>query len=105
MAVNFHDGPLPKYAGLYSSSWALIKNEKQHGCCWHKIENKIDAGEILESIKFKINRIKPISPTLVAKGIKTIISWINTYNKKTKHKSNFLFYTNTLKTIYNYILH
>ena len=55
LAVNFHDGPLPKYAGLYSSSWALIKNEKQHGCCWHKIENKIDAGEILESIKFKIN--------------------------------------------------
>jgi len=55
LAINFHDGPLPKYAGLYSSTWALLNNEKYHGCCWHKVETKIDTGEILESIKFKIN--------------------------------------------------
>ena len=55
LSINFHDGPLPKYAGLYSSTWAIINGEKSHGCCWHKIVKKIDAGEIFERAKFKIN--------------------------------------------------
>jgi folate-dependent phosphoribosylglycinamide formyltransferase PurN/acyl carrier protein len=54
LALNFHDGPLPKYAGLFSSSWSIFNNEKNHGVCWHKIENKIDTGDILEEKKFKI---------------------------------------------------
>ena len=40
-SLNFHDGPLPKYAGMFSSTWAIINNEKTHGVCWHKIVNKI----------------------------------------------------------------
>ena len=34
-SINFHDGPLPKYAGLFSSTWAIY-NEKEHGVCWIK---------------------------------------------------------------------
>jgi len=55
-SINFHDGPLPKYAGLFSSSWAIYNNEKKHGVCWHKIEKSIDAGDILTEMKFKINK-------------------------------------------------
>lgn len=53
-SLNFHDGPLPKYAGMFSSTWAIFNNEKHHGVCWHKIENKLDAGDILKEKKFKI---------------------------------------------------
>ena len=56
LPINFHDGPLPKYAGLYSSTWAIVNKEKKHGCCWHKIVPKIDGGEIFESAKFNIKK-------------------------------------------------
>tara|TARA_B100000315_G_scaffold258800_1_gene312226 strand:- start:273 stop:1274 length:1002 start_codon:yes stop_codon:yes gene_type:complete len=56
LTLNFHDGPLPKYAGLFSSTWAIIHNEKKHGVCWHKIEKKIDAGDIILEKSFQINK-------------------------------------------------
>ena len=52
--INFHDGPLPKYGGLYSSTWAILKNENTHGCCWHLMTSKIDSGDILSSKDFRI---------------------------------------------------
>jgi folate-dependent phosphoribosylglycinamide formyltransferase PurN len=30
-AINFHDAPLPKYAGSYATSWAIIQGERVHG--------------------------------------------------------------------------
>src|SRR5919198_741272 len=30
LAVNFHDGPLPRYAGVHATSWALINGETRH---------------------------------------------------------------------------
>lgn len=53
-AINFHDGPLPKYGGLYSSSWAILNSEKKHGCCWHEMSENIDTGNILSFKNFKI---------------------------------------------------
>ncbi len=52
--INFHDGPLPKYGGLYSSTWAILKNENTHGCCWHLMTSKVDSGDIISSKKFRI---------------------------------------------------
>lgn len=46
-AVNFHDGPLPRYAGLNAPVWALLNGESQHGVTWHMIEGGIDEGDIL----------------------------------------------------------
>lgn len=53
-AVNFHDGPLPRYAGLNAPVWALINGERQHGITWHLIETEIDAGDIIEQVLFDI---------------------------------------------------
>lgn len=53
-AVNFHDGPLPRYAGLNAPVWALINGERQHGITWHLIEPEIDAGDIIEQVLFDI---------------------------------------------------
>ncbi|QYZ65454.1 MAG: amino acid adenylation domain-containing protein [Gammaproteobacteria bacterium (ex Lamellibrachia satsuma)] len=57
MAINFHDGPLPRYAGLNTPAWALLNRESQHGVTWHQIAGGVDEGDILTQ------RIFPISVT------------------------------------------
>jgi natural product biosynthesis luciferase-like monooxygenase protein len=46
-AVNFHDGPLPRYAGLNAPNWALMNQEPTHGVTWHRIEGGVDEGRML----------------------------------------------------------
>jgi amino acid adenylation domain-containing protein/thioester reductase-like protein len=46
LGLNYHDGPLPRYAGINSTTWAIINNEKQHGVTLHKITSSIDDGDI-----------------------------------------------------------
>ncbi|RFU11949.1 LLM class flavin-dependent oxidoreductase, partial [Rhodobacteraceae bacterium W635] len=46
-AVNFHDGPLPAYAGLNAPVWALLNGEASHGVTWHRIAGGVDEGNIL----------------------------------------------------------
>jgi len=46
-AINFHDGPLPRYAGLNTPAWAIINGEASHGVTWHVIEGGVDEGDIL----------------------------------------------------------
>ncbi len=53
-AINFHDGPLPKYAGLYATSHALIHQETMHGVTWHTMEEAVDKGDILKQELFAI---------------------------------------------------
>jgi amino acid adenylation domain-containing protein len=54
-AINFHDGPLPRYAGLYSPSWAILNREREHGVTWHEMVSEIDGGEILKQRMLKIS--------------------------------------------------
>ncbi|MEP2718651.1 MupA/Atu3671 family FMN-dependent luciferase-like monooxygenase [Pseudophaeobacter sp.] len=53
-AVNFHDGPLPRYAGLNTPNWALMAGEAQHGITWHMMAGGIDEGDILAQRLFDI---------------------------------------------------
>ncbi|MCE8547324.1 LLM class flavin-dependent oxidoreductase [Ruegeria pomeroyi] len=53
-AVNFHDGPLPRYAGLNTPAWALMAGETRYGVTWHLIEGGIDEGDILAQQMFDI---------------------------------------------------
>src|SRR5437773_76866 len=46
--INFHDGPLPRYAGVHATSWALIHNERSHAVSWHEISDLVDGGRILK---------------------------------------------------------
>ncbi|ANT60177.1 peptide synthetase [Salipiger sp. CCB-MM3] len=54
-AVNFHDGPLPRHAGLNAPVWALIEGETRHGISWHMIEGGVDEGDILAARGFDIS--------------------------------------------------
>ena len=53
-AVNFHDGPLPRYAGLNAPVWALLNGEARHGITWHLIEGGVDEGRIIEQRLFDV---------------------------------------------------
>ncbi|MGL4320787.1 MAG: AMP-binding protein, partial [Paracoccaceae bacterium] len=53
-AVNFHDGPLPRHAGLNAPVWALLQGEAQHGITWHRIAGGVDEGAVLLQRMFDI---------------------------------------------------
>ncbi|MCC1491155.1 MupA/Atu3671 family FMN-dependent luciferase-like monooxygenase [Cognatishimia sp. F0-27] len=53
-AINFHDGPLPRHAGLNAPIWAMIEGETTHGISWHLIEGGVDEGDILVTQAFDI---------------------------------------------------
>ena len=53
-AVNFHDGPLPRYAGLNAPAWALMAGEKRHGVAWHVMTAGVDEGGILARQDFDV---------------------------------------------------
>jgi natural product biosynthesis luciferase-like monooxygenase protein len=53
-AINFHDAPLPKYAGLHVTSWAIQNQETEFGVTWHEMSSTFDAGDILVQTLFPI---------------------------------------------------
>lgn len=55
MAINFHDGPLPRYAGLNATSWAILEGETRHGVTWHEMTDRPDAGSIIQAAAVTID--------------------------------------------------
>ncbi|WP_387467998.1 AMP-binding protein, partial [Photorhabdus sp. RM323S] len=45
-AFNYHDSPLPRYAGSHATSWALLARETSYAISWHCIEGDVNAGNI-----------------------------------------------------------
>ncbi|MGE8942917.1 MupA/Atu3671 family FMN-dependent luciferase-like monooxygenase [Leptospira interrogans] len=54
-AINFHDGPLPRYAGLNTPAWAILSGETEHGVTWHALSDGIDEGDIYVQSIFEIS--------------------------------------------------
>jgi methionyl-tRNA formyltransferase len=54
LAINFHDGPLPQYAGFNAPSWALFNGEREHGITWHVMTPTVDGGPIVAERRFTI---------------------------------------------------
>ncbi|GAK55072.1 peptide synthetase [Candidatus Vecturithrix granuli] len=53
-AINYHNAPLPKYAGTNVASHAIMHQEKFHGVTWHVMTESVDAGDILKQHTFPI---------------------------------------------------
>jgi len=47
-AINYHDGPLPRYAGMHATTWAILNQETRHAVTWHRMTEHVDAGDILK---------------------------------------------------------
>ncbi|GHC40266.1 amino acid adenylation domain-containing protein [Streptomyces cinnamoneus] len=56
LPVNFHDGPLPRHAGVHATTWALLQGEAVHGVSWHVMTEEADSGDVLAS------REVPVAP-------------------------------------------
>ncbi len=54
LAINFHDGPLPSYAGLNTPMWAIMNGETEYGISWHLMAAGIDEGDLLVQQRFPI---------------------------------------------------
>ena len=65
MAVNFHDGPLPRYAGLNTPVWGLLNQESEWGITWHVMTPGVDEGDVLKQERF------PLSPGETALSLNT----------------------------------
>ncbi|MCK1326658.1 non-ribosomal peptide synthase/polyketide synthase [Bradyrhizobium sp. 156] len=46
-AFNYHDGPLPRYAGVHATSWAVLGKETEYAITWHRIDERVDAGDVV----------------------------------------------------------
>ncbi|MDX7992799.1 amino acid adenylation domain-containing protein, partial [Xenorhabdus littoralis] len=45
-AFNYHDSPLPCYAGNYATFWALLARETSYAISWHCIDGNVNTGNI-----------------------------------------------------------
>jgi len=68
-AINVHASLLPQYRGAAPINWAIINGEKETGLSIIKINEKMDAGDILAQRKIPISE-DDTSMTLRAKMIK-----------------------------------
>lgn len=55
-AINYHDALLPRYAGVYATTWAIMAGEHEHGITWHDVAETVDAGRIY------LQRVVSIAP-------------------------------------------
>ena len=58
ISINIHPSLLPFYRGPVPTAWALINREKYTGVTIHKLNEKIDGGDILFQKRFKIGRFE-----------------------------------------------
>lgn len=57
--VNFHNGLLPRYAGVNPFCWALMRGETEYGMTWHLVDEGIDTGPLLLQERFDIDDDMP----------------------------------------------
>ncbi len=53
-AFNYHDGPLPRYAGTHATSWALLAQETEYAITWHRIDDGVHTGDVVVQLQVLI---------------------------------------------------
>ncbi|MGX7674550.1 formyltransferase family protein [Plantactinospora sp. DSM 117369] len=54
LAINFHSSPLPRYAGVHQTSWAIVNGETTYGVTWHLMTSQVDGGDMLAQRRFPV---------------------------------------------------
>ena len=54
LAVNLHMAPVPEYRGCNQFSFAIIDEANEFGTTLHRLEAKIDAGDVIAERRFRI---------------------------------------------------
>tara|TARA_R100001443_G_C3310379_1_gene167567 strand:+ start:170 stop:832 length:663 start_codon:yes stop_codon:yes gene_type:complete len=85
--INFHPGMLPLFRGSFSTVHAMLNKSERTGGTWHYITEKVDQGNILDSVDV---RIKPTSTAfslnheVFSLGIKELDIVLELVNRKSK---------------------
>lgn len=96
---NFHFSILPKYRGCHTNFYQIYHGEKESGVTLHKIDNGIDTGDMISSIKFKIDfrhnakqnymKLMKKSFVLYKREFKKIINDKLTFNKQKLSRGSY----------------
>lgn len=97
--INIHHAPLPRYRGMMPNFWQLYHGEKTVGITIHKINPKIDEGEIIlqrqvlinpnESLDGLIKRTKRLGAHYMAEAIKMIRNGTVRYKKNRPEEGSY----------------
>ena len=74
--VNFHNGPLPKYAGVNIPTWVIWNAETTHGVTWHFVDEGIDTGDVITQAHFPV----AARETAISLTVKCIIEGIKLFD-------------------------
>ena len=98
-AVNVHASLLPRYRGAAPINWAIIHGEKETGITLFKINQAMDAGEIISQKKIIIDeednaislrgKMKKLGKGLLLKTIESIERKQFTLKPQDEHKVSF----------------
>lgn len=89
-AFNLHPGPLPRYAGLNSVSWAIYRDERQHGVTLHRMDPGIDTGPVVHQAIFPIEPDETalsLAGRCVRFGIPLVLQLLNEVSREPKNIS------------------
>jgi methionyl-tRNA formyltransferase len=73
--INFHNGPLPLYAGRNIPTWVIWNGESSHGVSWHFMDEGIDTGDIVAQSLFDVHP----RTTAIALTVKCIMEGIRLF--------------------------
>lgn len=78
-AFNYHDGPLPAYAGVHATFWSLVNGEKTHAITWHLVDAGIDTGAIVAQKRFPIDA----DETSISLNLKCYVAAVDSFRELT----------------------
>lgn len=78
---NIHFSLLPKYRGMYTSTFPILNNEMYTGVTLHKIDDGIDSGEIIVQKRTKISVTDCSLDLYIKNSLNAIEVFINSFDK------------------------
>ncbi len=101
--LNIHGEVLPEYQNAQSIIWQLYNGSSETGYTIHKINNKIDEGDILYQEKFSIRFKETLAKTVsyncaqiaikATEGLITVLKNFDIYNSNAKKQDKGFSYT------------
>lgn len=83
-AINYHDSPLPNYAGFNATAWAIMDQQARHAITWHEMSASVDSGEVLVQRQFDIGS----DETAFSLGIKCVEAGSESFQTLTEALQN-----------------
>jgi len=68
--VNYHNSSLPQYRGVYATAWSIYFNDSFTGFSFHRISDKLDAGNILLGESFALSEKRTLLDWEIIKTFK-----------------------------------